>query len=153
MVTIYATPQHKENCGNSWDSKVSALHSTQCSVIATVCDSVLCDYSILEICCSMKPLQDWLGDTHCSAAGEREKSVIRTKDIFLAPEQKWQWSVSKNTDWIGAWDTIILSCFLDTGDNLMQYTLCDLCLPALCRKKASSQHFSGLQRCGTCHEL
>ena len=107
------------------------LVSTQRSVIATVTNSVLCDYSILEICCSMKSLQGREGCHSLQCQGctvlqtrERERSVISTKDIFLAPEQKWERSVSaKNVKMIMRLWKDLVSFFSTQATIWCQYTL------------------------------
>ena len=138
------------------------LVSTRRSVIATVSSSVLCDYSILEIYCSMKSLQDRVGchslqcqgcTVCCSAADQREICHQHKRHFLGAGTKVRTECVCKKcqmrmSEWID-----LVSFFFYTGDNLMpvHFVICGYLL--LCRKKASSQHFSGLQRCGTCHEF
>ena len=136
------------------------LVSTRRSVIATVTNSVLCDYSILEICCSMKSLQ---GREGCHSLQCQGCTVLQTREREICHQHK--------RHFLGAGTKVRTECvgkkcqndnetlkrlglvFFDTGDNLMpvHFVICGCLL--LCRKKASSQHFSGLQRCGTCHEF
>ena len=106
------------------------LVSTPRSVIATVSNSVLCDYSILEICCSMKSLQGREGCHSlqcqgCTVLQTREREICHQhKRHFLGAGTKVRTEcVRKKCQNENEWMNRLGLVFFDTGDNLIQYTL------------------------------
>ena len=94
------------------------LVSTRHSVIATVSSSVLCDYSILEIYCSMKSLQDREG---CHSLQCQGCTVCCRPERDLSSAQKtfsWRRNKSENGvclqkmskwEWVNEWNCLVFS--------------------------------------------